>query len=598
MAATVAGASACTPKPDVADAAAATFLTRLVERGNAAEMTDSPDIASAIIDDTWTNLQAERLSATVKEVHTVNDQATATFTMDWQLPGDRHFVYDSSMKLTKTSRGARGSGGWQVRWQPSVMHPELGVRQHLELRPVPARKATVVGSDGAVLLEPGRQWRVLIDPQQVGDVRSVLSRINEELRAIKSKGLNASLFDVSAKVQEAQQVSGVYSVTVVDNATGLALRDALTGLAGVRFNEESTLVRPDPSFAPDIMARVADIVAGDLDGERGWKVVAATEEGNEVARVGGENPVPAASVHVSLSRRVQEAAQAAVDTRSDAKTMMVVLRPSSGEILAVAQTKKADQEGDVALMGQYPPGSTFKMITAYAGMEKQGLKPGATVGCPGSQNIGGRIVRNYNGFSLGNTPLENAFAKSCNTTFADISAKLAPGELQRFASRFGLGQDFEIEGLQTLTGSVPKGEVLLSRTESGYGQGEDLASPFGMALVAATAAKGEMPVPWLVSGENHRTGLSGPVPEPLNPQVVAGLRQLMRAVVTNGSGVAAKSSGEVFAKTGEAEVNQGSHSWFAGYRGDLAFATLIVLGGGSEHAVKVTNEFFRQIDKG
>ena len=62
----------------------------------------------------------------------------------------------------------------------------------------------------------------------------------------------------------------------------------------------------------------------------------------------------------------------------------------------------------------------------------------------------------------------------------------------------------------------------------------------------------------------------------------------------SGSGVA--SAGEVYAKTGEAEINGGSHSWLTGYRGDLAFATLIVLGGGSEHATSVTNTFFQNLD--
>ena len=241
------------------------------------------------------------------------------------------------------------------------------------------------------------------------------------------------------------------------------------------------------------------------------------------------------------------------------------------------------------------------MLTAYAGLQKQGLTPDSIVGCPGTQDIGGRIVTNYNSFSLGNTPLENAFAKSCNTTFADISTKLKPGELKDIAAQFGLGADYDIEGLDTITGSVPEGEKMLDRTESGYGQGLDLASPFGMAMVASSVAAGKAPTPYLIAGDNHHTEATNDeaqkeAQKKLDPQAIKQLRRMMRAVVINGSGSGVAGAGEVYAKTGEAEINEGSHSWLAGYRGDLAFATLIVLGGGSEHATAVTADFFSNLD--
>ena len=72
----------------------------------------------------------------------------------------------------------------------------------------------------------------------------------------------------------------------------------------------------------------------------------------------------------------------------------------------------------------------------------------------------------------------------------------------------------------------------------------------------------------------------------------------MRAVVTSGTGSAIAGRGEVYAKTGEAEYAGGSHAWFTGYRDDLAFATLIVGGGGSEHAVAITDAFFANMDEG
>lgn len=594
----VLGAAACTPKPDVADDAAQAFLAALSNPGEASQAggeTDNPDKATQAIEKAWQSLQAEGLHTELKNVNTQDNQATAQYSMRWDLPGDREFSYDSSMNLTRTG------DDWSVRWQPAVLHPELGANQHLELRSVPATVANVVGSDGAVLLEPGTQYRVLVDPNKVSSVQGTMRRIAGELDALRGGDKSVPRIDPVEKAKEATDVDGEYSVLTVNQAQGKRLQGALGNVEGVRLNEEPALVRPDPSFAPDIMARVRGVVEKDLQGEAGWKVVAATSEGNEVAKVGGEDPKSSPSVRVSLSRKVQEAAQKAVDTRADAKTMMVVMRPSTGEVLAVAQSEKADEDGNVALMGQYPPGSTFKMLTAYAGLQKQGLSPDSIVGCPGTQDIGGRIVTNYNGFSLGNTPLENAFAKSCNTTFADISTKLKPGELKDISAQFGLGADYDIEGLETITGAVPEGETMLDRTEAGYGQGLDLASPFGMALVASAVAAGKAPTPYLIAGENHNTEAKNDeakkdAKKMLDPKAIQELRRMMRAVVTNGSGSGVAGAGEVYAKTGEAEINEGSHSWLAGYRGDLAFATLIVLGGGSEHATSVTADFFKNLD--
>lgn len=592
------GVAACTPKPDVADDAAQAFLAALSIPGEASTAggeTDNPDKATQAISQAWASLQAEGLQTELKGVNTQDNQATAQYELRWDLPGGRKFAYESSMTLTRTGND------WSVRWQPAVLHPELGANQHLELRSVPAKVASVVGSDGAVLLEPGRQYRILVDKDKVADVLGTMRRIAGELDALRGADKSVPSIDPVKKADEAKDVDGEYSVLTVNQAQGKRLEGALGGVEGVRMNEEPSLVRPDPSFAPDIMARVRSVVEEDLQGENGWKVVAATSEGNEVAKVGGEDPKASPSVHVSLSRKVQEAAQKAVDTRADSKTMMVVMRPSTGEVLAVAQSEKADEDGNVALMGQYPPGSTFKMLTAYAGLQKQGLTPDSIVGCPGTQDIGGRIVTNYNSFSLGSTQLENAFAKSCNTTFADISTKLKPGELKDVASQFGLGADYDIEGLDTITGSVPEGEKMLDRTEAGYGQGLDLASPFGMAMVASSVAAGRAPTPYLISGENHHTKVQNEeaktdAKKKLDPKVIEQLRRMMRAVVTNGSGSGVADAGEVYAKTGEAEINGGSHSWLAGYRGDLAFATLVVLGGGSEHATAVTSNFFKNLD--
>ena len=85
---------------------------------------------------------------------------------------------------------------------------------------------------------------------------------------------------------------------------------------------------------------------------------------------------------------------------------------------------------------------------------------------------------------------------------------------------------------------------------------------------------------------------------PISPKMVDALRPMMRLVVTNGTAKEiAGCCGEVYGKTGEAEFPGGSHSWFAGYRGDLAFAALIVGGGSSEYAVRMTKVMFESLPR-
>ncbi|MDN5759606.1 MAG: penicillin-binding transpeptidase domain-containing protein, partial [Tomitella sp.] len=131
--------------------------------------------------------------------------------------------------------------------------------------------------------------------------------------------------------------------------------------------------------------------------------------------------------------------------------------------------------------------------------------------------------------------------------------------------------------------------------EDGFGQGRDLVTPFGMALAAATVAHGETPVPELISGRpTHVDGADTPI----SPAMVDGLRRMMRQVVTAGTGSRIADQGEVYGKTGEAEFEGGSHAWFAGYRGDVAFASLIVDGGSSDNAVAIAREMFKALPDG
>ncbi|MGH3991243.1 MAG: penicillin-binding transpeptidase domain-containing protein, partial [Pseudonocardiaceae bacterium] len=209
---------------------------------------------------------------------------------------------------------------------------------------------------------------------------------------------------------------------------------------------------------------------------------------------------------------------------------------------------------------------------------------------PGTTTIEGRLIPNIDRFELGTVPLHTAFARSCNTTFAQLAARFTPGQLTDAAYRMGIGRDYDIAGITTLTGEVAPAESTVQRAENGFGQGRVLTTPFGMALVASTvAAGGQVPTPALIRG--MPTEMTTRTAQPVPGEVAGALRSMMREVVSQGTGQALAGQGELHGKTGTAEYSGGAHGWFVGFRGDLAFATLVIDAGSSGPALEISGRF-------
>ncbi|RRR42472.1 penicillin-binding transpeptidase domain-containing protein [Mycolicibacter terrae] len=573
--------AACTPRPDGPAPTAERFFAALAtgDTAAAAELSDDPSTARSALNAAWAGLQAEHLDAQVLGARYNDDTGTVSYRYTWQLPKNRTWSYDGQLKMV------RNEGHWAVRWTATGLHPRLGEHQTFALRADPPRRASVNEAGGTDVLVPGYVYHYELDAGRAGqNLMRTARAVVEALRPFDD-----TLGDPQWLAEQASS-----SITPLDLIT-LRKNDhdrveaAIAHLPGVVITPRPDLLPTDDRFAPALIGEVKKAVAAQLEGEAGWRVVSVNQNGVDVAVLHEVDPSPAPSLTISLDRSVQRAAQNAVNTRGD-KAMMVVIKPSTGELLAVAQNAAADADGLVATTGLYPPGSTFKMVTAGAAIERDMASPNSMVGCPGELDIGQRTIPNYGGFDLGLVSMSRAFANSCNTTFAELASRMPPRALSQAASRYGIGVDYLVDGITTVTGSVPPTVDLAERTEDGFGQGKVLASPFGVALAAATVAAGKTPVPRLIQG--RPTAVNGPEAPPVSKEMLDGLRQMMRLVVTDGTARDIAGCGPVFGKTGEAEFAGGSHSWFAGYRGDMAFAALIVGGGSSQYAVRMTKVMF------
>ncbi|NUT95761.1 MAG: penicillin-binding protein, partial [Saccharothrix sp.] len=340
-------------------------------------------------------------------------------------------------------------------------------------------------------------------------------------------------------------------------------------------------------LAPQVLQSVRKEM-GSLTGTPGWQVAAVDAAGVPVTVVQEKKAQVKQSVTVTLDPAVQRAAQAAVDPVAQG-AVIVAIEPSTGDILAVAQNAVASAGGLVAAQGWYEPGSTFKIVTAAAAITAGTASVDTEVDCPGKKTIGTRQIVNDGQFELGTVSLRQAFAASCNTSFSQLAADLPADALPRAASMFGLGADFTIAGITTNTAKVPPAATVPERVEAGIGQGKVLTTPFGMALAAATVARGSVPTPQLI----REIPTTGGTEQALPGNVASALRTMMRGVVTGGTATELAGLGDVRGKTGTAQHGDGSrsHGWFIGYRGDLAFAVMVVNGDTSKVAVGAAATF-------
>jgi hypothetical protein len=303
---------------------------------------------------------------------------------------------------------------------------------------------------------------------------------------------------------------------------------------------------------------------------------------------------PGLPVTTSIDMRYQLAASQAIRSASTTKPVdMVVIQPSTGRVLAVVERPGGF---DRALLGEFPPGSTFKVVTASA-LARTGMRPSTAVQCPSQVDIGGRIFHNDDNEQLGTTNLQTAFAVSCNSTFAMLATQHLDGAaLASMAAAFGFNATPSL-GVAAILGQFTTPSQPVDLAADAFGQGTDLVNPLSQATVAAAIEHGSWLPPQLVTSPAPRQAAQ---PRAISAAILATLRPMMRAVVTSGTAAGVGFPPGVYGKTGTAQYGNGpnppSHGWFIGYRGDLAFAVLVEGGGlGADSAGPIANAFLRKL---
>ncbi|WP_018603370.1 penicillin-binding transpeptidase domain-containing protein [Mycobacterium sp. 155] len=570
------GVVSCSSAPKPADVFAS-FADALQRKDAhaAAERTSDPATAEKTITAMF-NGMGEHAKLTVASSPAEGQENGFDLKYQWSWGEGHDFGYDT------TGSAAKSGDNWRITWSPALLHRDLQDGLSFQYSQDSELQTPVLDRTG----QPLMNW------QTVGVIN--LDRTHPESAA----ALAALLTQFDPTITP-DSIAAQLNSTQDDRVTVIKLReddlakvrDQLTPIPGVTVVEQGELLTANRELDSPAISGLEPLWHDRITRSAGWSVYLVDAKGAPAQRLISTPPAPTEPVKTSLDMRLQLLAQRAVATESR-PAVLIALSSSTGGVLAAAQNAAADPQGAIVFSGLYPPGSTFKTITTAAALKANLVTPQTPVACPGQVTIENRTIPNEDNFDLGTVPLSSAFAHSCNTSMAALADKLPADALTNTARDFGIGVDFTVPGLTTVTGKVPNADTAAQRVENGIGQGTVTVSPFGLAVAEASLAHGSTIVPMLVDGEKTTSDKPS---VPLSPDVVDALRAMMRQTVTEGTAAELSDIPDLGGKTGTAEYgdNTHSHGWFAGIVGDIAFATLIVGGDSSTPAVTLTGEFLR-----
>lgn len=559
----------------------------------AAALTTDPAAAQAAIEKSLDGLAEgdQRPDVQVSAEDGKPSDGPVTLDYTWNAPAAEGGA-PRSVTGTGTAAMEKVGDEWKVTWAPTVLDDRFADGDSMRLAPALDYSGKVLDASG----NPAMEWLPVTNvqiptadagmedtlPDQVGAI------VGESYPEITGPSIRDGAKAASdAATQEDKPAPEAYTVVTLRDEDLAPLKDRLAALPGVTLAPDHKLV------SAGIGGATVDSVAGPLTDRMsavgGWSLGIAGPGGVIQQELASAPAQPIGDLTSTLDPGVQAAAQSAVDG-SGVPSSIVAMRPSTGEILAVAQNGAATSLGPVAVQGQFPPGSTFKAVTTSAALTVGEIGPDSTVPCPGVISVDGRTIPNEDEFALGDVPISTAFAKSCNTSQAFLSSGLEDNSLRDTAAQLGIGPGFSIPGLDASTGQVPVAEKGPARVEASIGQGTVTTNPLGLTEMSATIANGgQLVLPSFFRGEPAT--VDNP-PAPLDPGVIQAVQGYMRQVVTSGTATGASGVPDLHGKTGTAEIGTGlAHGWFTGYTGDLAFTVLMQNADSSKPAVSMAADF-------
>lgn len=391
-----------------------------------------------------------------------------------------------------------------------------------------------------------------------------------------------------------------------------------------------------------------------LRGERGGRQVEVNAGGQVVRVLKTVDAKPGHNIYLTIDQTLQKKAESLLQDRVGA---VAAMEPSTGHILALASSPSFDQNTFVSGMsheewnflvsnpfrpmsnkvfqGEYPPASTYKIVTAMAGLEEGVIDEKTTFFCPGYYRFGDRVFLCWKKEGHGNVDILKALAQSCDVYFYQVGLRLGVDRLARYAKACGLGSPTGIELDHEAAGLIPNSTWKKNRTGIAWqrgetlsvaiGQGYNLVTPLQMlVLTSALAEEGVIHKPLIIkkieTAEGRVVRQNAPRPAgtlPVSKKTLEIVKKGLWQVVNESGGTAriARIDGvSVSGKTGTAQIigrkksdttrdpertdHFQSHAWFVSYAPSddpkIAVAVMVEHGGhGSSAAAPIARDIIQ-----
>ena len=472
----------------------------------------------------------------------------------------------------------------------------LAEENRINLRLIPPARGMIFDRDGRVIADNAQNYRVVIVREDAGDVEDVLTRLSG-LIALPEE-------DKERVLREVNRRSPFVPVTVLDrlswedfsrvavNAPALPGISTEVGLSrfyprGEDFAHLAGYVGPVSDYDlskienPDPLLQIPKFQIGkngveakleqSLRGSAGTKRIEVNAGGRVMRELSRINGVAGDDIQLTIDAKLQNFTQARLGEES---ASAVVMDCETGDVLAcvsspsfdpnkfvrgisVADYRELTENDHVPLanksvQGLYPPGSTYKMVTALAALEAGVVGYDETVWCPGHLQLGNRRFHCWKRGGHGHVDLHNSLKQSCDVYYYDISQRVGIDKMAEMSVKLGLGQRFDLPMSAVKPGIIPNKAWKLGRygedwrvgdtLNSSIGQGYVLSSPLQLAVMSARIGTGRAVEPRLVKSVNGReTPVVEAPPVDVNPRHLRAIREAMYAVSNNQRGTAYRS---------------------------------------------------------
>ena len=416
---------------------------------------------------------------------------------------------------------------WYLQIIQSERLKELSESNRLRLVPVAASRGTILDRNGAVLVSNTPSFSVAVIPQDVKDKEGLLETLSRHLQLERAEFLE--------RWEKGKGRAKYYPIVLASGIT----RDQL------EFLEENRLwlpgldveMKPIRQYPSGILAahllgylgemsekemseerfreyNLGDYVGKsgierswehDLHGVNGGRQIEVDARGRFLRTLSESQPVTGNSIILTIDKNVQKSAEQAFGDKAGAAVVMDV---NSGEILAFVSSPSFDPAHfagrmppetwnaylndkrhpleNKALKGQYPPGSTFKIVTALAALEEGVIDANTTVVCNGSYTVGNRSFKCWDKHGHGTVNLKKALRESCDVYFYHLAERLGVDRIARTAREFGLGEVMGIGLENEKSGLIPTAAWKEKKYKTKWYRGETLPVAIGQGFVLTT----------------------------------------------------------------------------------------------------------------